>query len=189
MWEEIVVFLQVKLINSALSPCHAPHMGCERSSLCHVAFIFAIRYSLITPSPPPPPYRGITRAHSPPTCAHCPPSTRPTHFENQGTLLWCEYLSPWVLRKEFHTVLAAYGVEYLCSSRFQLGLGPEDDGIVGLGDIYGSSSGGGSMGGGSGSRNRPVDRTIFWNLVLHFREYCLPIAFLLSGEAGGSGEM
>lgn len=45
----------------------------------------------------------------------------------QGTPLWCEYLPPWVLRKEFHTILAAYGVQYLCSERFRQGLGPAED--------------------------------------------------------------
>lgn len=41
--------------------------------------------------------------------------------------MWCEYLPPWVLRKEFHTILAAYGVQYLCSDRFRQGLGPAED--------------------------------------------------------------
>lgn len=48
-------------------------------------------------------------------------------MDKQGTPLWCEYLPPWVLRKEFHTILAAYGVQYLCSERFRQGLGPAED--------------------------------------------------------------
>lgn len=46
--------------------------------------------------------------------------------KTKGTPLWCEYLPPWVLRKEFHTILAAYGVQYLCSERFRQGLGPAE---------------------------------------------------------------
>lgn len=85
-------------------------------------------------------------------------------------------------------MLAAYGVEYLCSARFQLGLGPVEDGTVGLGGVAPIGRGGDmdvsrSSSSNSSSRNRAVDRTIFWNLVLHFREFCLPITFLLAEEA------
>lgn len=101
----------------------------------------------------------------------------------QGEPLWCEYLPPWVLRKEFETVLAAFGVHYLCSPRFRLGLGPEaPDGTA--------AAGAGSSPSGQGSAARPADRTIFWNLILHFRELSLPIAFLLADEAfSGEGMM
>ncbi|CAN0217421.1 unnamed protein product, partial [Laminaria digitata] len=100
----------------------------------------------------------------------------------QGTPLWCEYLSPWVLRKEFHNVLSAYGVHYVCSERFREGLGPaEDDKHPEKGRF--SSGGGGSDGGAGGAR--AVDQTVFWNLVVHFREQCLPITFLLAEAAQG----
>lgn len=58
---------------------------------------------------------------------HTDPLFPPTAKFLQGTPLWCEYLPPWVLRKEFHTILAAYGVQYLCSERFRRGLGPAED--------------------------------------------------------------
>lgn len=70
-------------------------------------------------------------------------------------------------------MLAAYGAQYLCSPRFRLGLGPED----GLPRLESSGKAG----------ERAVDRTIFWNLVMHFRVQSLPISFLLADEAG-SGE-
>lgn len=40
-------------------------------------------------------------------------------------------------------------------------------------------------GAGRGGFNRAVDRTIFWNLVVHFREHCLPVTFLLGEVAAG----
>ncbi|CBJ25874.1 conserved unknown protein [Ectocarpus siliculosus] len=108
-----------------------------------------------------------------------------------GTPLWCEYLPPWVLRKEFHTILSAYGVQYVCSERFRLGLGPLEDGTGpaggGAGGAQPPSGGGGDAawreGGGANASRRSVDRTVFWNLVVHFREYCLPITFLLADAA------
>lgn len=33
--------------------------------------------------------------------------------------------------------------------------------------------------------SRAVDRTVFWNLVVHFQEHCLPITFLLEDAATG----
>lgn len=33
--------------------------------------------------------------------------------------------------------------------------------------------------------SRAVDRTVFWNLVVHFREHCLPITFLLADASTG----
>lgn len=99
----------------------------------------------------------------------------------QGTPLWCEYLSPWVLRKEFHNVLSAYGVQYLCSERFREGLGPAEDEENPEERRF--SSVGGSGGGGDGAR--AVDQTVFWNLVVHFGEHCLPITFLLAEAAHG----
>ncbi|CAB1099164.1 unnamed protein product [Ectocarpus sp. CCAP 1310/34] len=108
-----------------------------------------------------------------------------------GTPLWCEYLPPWVLRKEFHTILSAYGVQYVCSERFRLGLGPLEDGNGPTGGAAGgaqppSGAGGDAAwreGGGANASRRSVDRTVFWNLVVHFREYCLPITFLLADAA------
>lgn len=48
---------------------------------------------------------------------------------------------------------------------------------------------GGDGVGGSGQRavgaSRAVDRTVFWNLVVHFREHCLPITFLLADASMG----
>ncbi|CAM9708806.1 unnamed protein product, partial [Scytosiphon promiscuus] len=92
-----------------------------------------------------------------------------------GTPLWCEYLPPWVLRKEFHTILAAYGVQYLCSERFRQGLGPPE----------GSTDPSG-VGGDRSFPSLPVDRTVFWNLVVQFREQCLPITFLLADASTGA---
>ncbi|CAM9455610.1 unnamed protein product [Ascophyllum nodosum] len=103
-----------------------------------------------------------------------------------GTPLWCEYLSPWVLRKEFHNILAWFGVRYLCSARFREGLGPAAEAA---GEEIRRLSGTSLAAGGGGSEvgPRPVDRTIFWNLVVHFREASLPLAFLLQDAAfGGS---
>ena len=88
-----------------------------------------------------------------------------------------------MLRKEFHNVLSAYGVHYVCSERFREGLGPADDyDDPGEGRF---SSGGGGSDGRAGAR--AVDQTVFWNLVVHFREQCLPITFLLCEAAQGAG--
>eukprot|EP00612_Vaucheria_litorea_P002070 CAMPEP_0171456624 /NCGR_PEP_ID=MMETSP0945-20130129/3034_1 /TAXON_ID=109269 /ORGANISM="Vaucheria litorea, Strain CCMP2940" /LENGTH=904 /DNA_ID=CAMNT_0011982081 /DNA_START=1282 /DNA_END=3996 /DNA_ORIENTATION=- len=38
---------------------------------------------------------------------------------DEGSVLWCVYLSPWVLRKEVHTILKEYGVRFMCSSEFR----------------------------------------------------------------------
>lgn len=35
--------------------------------------------------------------------------------------------------------------------------------------------------------SRAVDRTVFWNLVVHFQEHCLPITFLLEDAFTGEG--
>lgn len=53
-----------------------------------------------------------------------------------------------------------------------------------------------SMGGDGVARTEPrtvgasraVDRTVFWNLVVHFREHCLPITFLLADASAGKGK-
>lgn len=49
--------------------------------------------------------------------------------------------------------------------------------------------GDGEAGGGGGARtggaSRAVDRTVFWNLVVHFREHCLPVTFLLADASPG----
>lgn len=37
----------------------------------------------------------------------------------------------------------------------------------------------------TGGTSRAVDRTVFWNLVVHFREHCLPITFLLADASAG----
>ncbi len=46
----------------------------------------------------------------------------------------------------------------------------------------GKSEAGGARTGGA---SRAVDRTVFWNLVVHFREHCLPIPFLLADASAG----
>lgn len=63
----------------------------------------------------------------PSPCPAPDPPFLPPAEPMQGAPLWCEYLLPWVLRKEFHTILAVYGVQYLCSERFRQGLGPAED--------------------------------------------------------------
>ncbi|CAM9863570.1 unnamed protein product, partial [Ectocarpus fasciculatus] len=84
-----------------------------------------------------------------------------------GTPLWCEYLPPWVLRKEFHTILSAYGVQYVCSERFRRGLGPLEDstgptGAGGGGQSQPPSGGGADAvwreAGGANANRRSVDR-------------------------------
>lgn len=40
-------------------------------------------------------------------------------------------------------------------------------------------------GGQRAGASRAVDRTVFWNLVVHFQEHCLPITFLLEDASTG----
>lgn len=84
-------------------------------------------------------------------------------------------------------MLSAYGLQYLCSSRFQEGLGPIEDDLVGGRFSSGGEGRGRREGGGADSSrsSRSVDRTVFWNLVVHFQEQCLPVTFLLSEIANG----
>ncbi|CAM9830128.1 unnamed protein product [Discosporangium mesarthrocarpum] len=98
----------------------------------------------------------------------------------KGTPLWCEYLSPWVLRKEVHTILAAYGVDFLCSPSFHRGR----TNAAGAG----ASDAGGPHSNPRPTPNHPSDAnpTIFWNLVVHFRQHFLPFAFLLAGPSIGA---
>jgi pentatricopeptide repeat protein len=68
-----------------------------------------------------------------------------------GTPLYCEFLSPWVVRKELQSVVKGEtGVEGM--------LKPEWRGETGL------------------------SATLFWNLMVLFRRYRLPFAFLLQGS-------
>lgn len=71
--------------------------------------------------------------------------------QGPGTPLYCEFLSPWVIRKELHaTVKGDIGIEGM--------LNPE-------------------------WRNRAdISSALFWNLMVLFRRYRLPFAFLLQGN-------
>ena len=77
--------------------------------------------------------------------------------EGRGTPLWCEWLSPWVLRKEILSVLFQDGVEALLSSSKskQLDSAESDEAT-----------------------------TIFWNAVVAFRLLGLPYGFLLCSVDG-----
>lgn len=72
-------------------------------------------------------------------------------------------------------------MQYLCSERFREGLGPAED------EENPEEGRFSSVGGGSGGRAgaRAVDQTVFWNLVVHFGEHCLPITFLLAEATNG----
>jgi len=64
----------------------------------------------------------------------------------KGSPLFCEYLSPWVLRKEIQNIVLSDGAEILLSPDF--------------------------------SKKNQTCATIFWNLIVHFREHNLPLTFL-----------
>ncbi|CAM9505594.1 unnamed protein product, partial [Choristocarpus tenellus] len=109
----------------------------------------------------------------------------------KGTPLWCEYLPPWVLQKEVHTILASYGVEFLCSPVFRQrnSTGAAATPATGTAppDVRGIRLGRGTDGSPSSNRDPRSDAnpTIFWNLIVHFRRHSLPFAFLLAGPSSG----
>lgn len=72
------------------------------------------RSSVLSHTPAPPPLRRFVAHFS----VHC---TAPgwVGSTGQGTPLWCEYLSPWVLRKEVQTILLNDGIESLTSPQFR----------------------------------------------------------------------
>ena len=67
------------------------------------------------------------------------------------SLLWCEYLSPWVLRKELLTVLMNDGIDTVLSTEFR-----------------------------SPSPSNSQNLVIFWNMIIAFRSCGLPYSFLVS---------
>jgi len=74
-------------------------------------------------------------------------------WEGSGGLkteLLCQFLSPWVLRKEVDRILQIWGIDYLCSTQFR--------------------------------KQNQTNATVFWNLLILFRKYQLPFAFLLQEE-------
>lgn len=71
--------------------------------------------------------------------------------QGKGTPLYCELLSPWVLRKEIHNVLS------------------HDDGIDLIVQPEWRSKG-------------DINATLWWNLIVSFNRYKLPISFLLQGS-------
>jgi hypothetical protein len=72
--------------------------------------------------------------------------------EGLGTLLWCEFLSPWTLQKEILNIIESHGIAALISASFR---------------EYSALS-------------SSQYSTIFWNLIVYFRHYGLPYAFLIA---------
>jgi pentatricopeptide repeat protein len=71
--------------------------------------------------------------------------------QGKGTPLYCEFLSPWVLRKELEFVIhGTRGVEEMLDPEWR--------------------------------RGTDIRATLWWNLIVHFRRYHLPVAFLLQGS-------
>ena len=94
-----------------------------------------------------------------PTCNHkfvphfIVKSSSPSFVGSQGlgTPLYCEYLSPWVLRKELdHIINDGEGVQSMLSPEFRSGT--------------------------------DIRATLWWNLVVAFNRYRLPVSFLLQGS-------
>mmetsp|Transcript_6593 Transcript_6593/g.9748 ORF Transcript_6593/g.9748 Transcript_6593/m.9748 type:complete len:168 (+) Transcript_6593:3-506(+) len=77
----------------------------------------------------------------------------PTFVGSQGkaTPLYCEYLSPWVMRKELLNVMKS------------------DNGIYSLLDPEWRS-------------NADINATLWWNLIVSFKRYKLPLTYLLQGS-------
>ena len=67
-----------------------------------------------------------------------------------GTPLWCELLSPWVLQKEILNIIDSNGIETIVSSQFR--------------DVSLSTQ----------------NSVIFWNMMVYFRLYGMPYAFLIT---------
>jgi hypothetical protein len=77
--------------------------------------------------------------------------------EGPGSLLWCELLSPWALYKEILNTISYHGIEAVTSAtRFT------------------------SQSGSEGSQLQCA--VLFWNLVVYFRKYELPFAFLVASK-------
>lgn len=70
--------------------------------------------------------------------------------EGKGTLLWCEFLSPWTLQKEILSIIESNGISSIISSSFR-------DPTI-----------------------NSQYSTIFWNLMIYCRHYGLPYAFLIT---------
>ena len=69
--------------------------------------------------------------------------------EGPDSLLWCELLSPWVLQKEIMTIIEDRGIKQIVSKEFKTGF------------------------------LNPQYAVLFWNLIVSFRLYGLPYAFLI----------
>jgi hypothetical protein len=76
-----------------------------------------------------------------------------TGSEGIGTLLWCEFLSPWTLQKEILNIIESNGISSILSSSFR-----------------------------ETSTSSSQYSTIFWNLIVYFRHYGLPYAFLITSK-------
>lgn len=74
--------------------------------------------------------------------------------EGLGSLLWCEFLSPWTLQKEVLNIIESNGIAFIISSGFRESA-----------PSYSSQY-----------------STIFWNLMVYFRYYGLPYAFLITSK-------
>ena len=98
-----------------------------------------------------------------------------------GTPLWCEYLSPWVMRKEVQTILLNDGIESLISPGVSLsGSGI----IVVLSELNNLTCF--AFNTWQFRKTSQASATIFWNLILWFREYSLPVSFLLQDSIQGA---
>jgi pentatricopeptide repeat protein len=95
-------------------------------------------------------------------------STSPTFCGSQGpqTPLYCEFLSPWVIRKELQHVIKG------------------EDSSNGGKKIGGRGNGGGirAMLDPSWRDGTGIEATLFWNVLLLCRRYRLPSSFLLQGS-------
>jgi hypothetical protein len=78
------------------------------------------------------------------------------------TPLYCEFLSPWVLRKEFHRVIKGGDAVERLDANIQLGIYKILDPSWRCGT--------------------DIRATMFWNLVVCCRRYRLPFTFLLQGS-------
>ena len=79
-------------------------------------------------------------------------SSHPDWYGSEGerTLLWCELLSPYVLCKEVMNVIVGSGVDVILTHLFR------------------------------DSKLSPQSCVLFWNLMVYFRLYGLPYAFLIT---------
>jgi len=71
--------------------------------------------------------------------------------QGKGTPLYCELLSPWVLRKEIHNILRQHdGIDVILQPGWR--------------------------------RESDINATLWWNLIVCFNRYKLPLSFLLQGS-------